>query len=120
MGGASTSYYVCAIRNTDGSIGFEAVRSSKLDERMKQLKRDYVTAYRSWKLAAKEAGEGSDEAKPTKPGIKKLGNRIKGEKKAQAIAALYQEKWEEKMRRREEKALEKLEDDDTTKVTQKS
>ncbi|MFW6162806.1 MAG: hypothetical protein ACODAJ_08530 [Planctomycetota bacterium] len=122
MGGRSTSYYVCAIRSSDGAITFEALRSSQLDERMKQLKKDFIMAYRSWKLAAKEAedaGEEFDEPKPTKPGIKRLGKRIKGERKAQATAALFQEKWDEKMRKKQDKELEKLEDDKTAAVTEK-
>jgi len=114
VGRASASYYVCGIKDSDGNVSFEAVRASQLDERMAQLKKDYIEAYRAWKLAKKEAGEDFDEPKPVRPALKKLSKRIKGEGKAKSLASLYQEKWEAKQAKKEQDKLDELEDDETT------
>ena len=114
MGRASASYYVCGIKDSDGTVSFEAVRSSQLDERMTQLKKDYAEAYKAWRLAKKEAGEDFDEPKPAKPALKKFSGRIKGEGKAKSMASLYQEKWEAKQAKKEQEKVEELQDDKTT------
>jgi len=114
VGRASASYYVCGVKDSDGNVSFEAVRSSQLDERVIQLRKDYVEAYRAWKIAKKEAGEDFDEPKPAKPALKKLSKRIKGEGKAKSVASLYQEKWDAKQAKKEQEKLDKLEDDEAT------
>ncbi len=123
MGRASTSYYVCVVKDSDGAITFEAVRSSQLDERMDELKKDYVEAYRAWLIAVKEAkkaGDDFDDPKPKRPALKKLSSKIKGQDKAQSLASLYQEKYEAKLRKKQDKELEKFEDDEPAKLSKKS
>ena len=123
MGRASASYYVCMIKDTDGTVGFEAVSSRELKKRTAQLQKDYAEAYKAWLAASKEAkkaGEDFEEPKPKKPGLRKLGSKIKGEAKAKSTASLYQEKWETKMRKQEQKGLDKLEDDEPAKDSKKT
>jgi len=111
------------IKDTDGTICFEAVPSRDLKERTVELRKDYAEAYKMWRAGSKEAkkaGEDFDEPKPKRPGLRKLGKRIRGEDKAKSTASLYQDKWEAKMRRKEQKELDKLEDDESVKGSKKT
>lgn len=114
VGRASASYYVCGIRDHDGIVSFEAVPSSKVKSRIKELLSDYQEAYRTWREASREARrarEKFDEPKPRKPGLKKLGSKIRGRDKAESLAQLYQEKYDAKRRKKEEKAYQDFQDD---------
>ena len=119
MGRVSASYYVCMVKDSDGAVSFEAIRSTKLKDRQKELLRDYAEAYKAWRMASKEAqkaGEEFDEPKPKKPGLRKISSKkIKGEDKARSLASLYQEKWDAKMQKKEAKALKEFEDDEPAK-----
>ena len=112
----SASYYVCQLRDHDGTVTFEAVRSSKLKERLDELKKDYVSAYKAWKAAEREtkkAGGEFTDPKPKKPLFRKfLSKKICPKSKADSLASLYQEKWDARMRKKEAaKASAELEDD---------
>ena len=111
------------IKDTDGTVGFEAVRDNEFKKRTTQLQKDYAEAYKTWLAAsreAKKAGEDFAEPKPKKPGLRKLGDRIRGEQKAKSMASVYQEKWEAKMRKQDQKGLDKPEDDEPAKDSKKT
>ena len=114
MGRSSPSYYVCQVKDTDGTISFEAIRSTDIKKRMEQLKKDYAEAYKAYKIASKEAGDCETVAKPITPAFRKvLDKKICPKSKADSLAALYQEKWDERKRKKEAKASEDKSPDKT-------
>jgi len=94
-----------------------------MKKREKELFSDFVGAYKSWRSArkeAKKAGEDFDEPKPKKPIVRKISRkRVSGKDKAEGMASLYQEKWDAKQRKKEEKALNNLVDDESDEKPEK-
>jgi hypothetical protein len=91
------------IRDSSGSILFEALPTSKLKARQKELLEDYALAYKAYKEAKKD---NPSEPKPKKPGIRVLQKKVGGKdakSKAEAAAAKLQGKYDERLRKKEEK-----------------
>jgi len=89
----SAQFYVCQVRDTEGSTRFEAIYWRNLNDRKKELIEDYKGAYSAYREAKKE---GMEAVKPRKPAIRTIGGKIKGKSKAEAIASRFQEKWDAK------------------------
>jgi hypothetical protein len=105
---------VCGVRDHDGSVSFEAVPCTKVKSRLKELLNDYQEAYKAWREAsteARKAGEKFEDPKPKKPGLKKLTSKIRGKDKAASVAQLYQDKYDAKRKKKEEKGYEDFQDD---------
>lgn len=104
-GSVSPSFYVCQVKDTEGTITFEAIQTSKVDDRIDQLKKAYAEACKAWTVAAKEAKNAGTEftdPKPQKPAFRKaVTKKVSPKAKADSLAALYQEKWDERVRQKE-------------------
>ena len=90
----SAQFYVCQVRDSEGSTRFEAIYWRSLDDRKKELLEEFKGAYSAWKAAKKEGDEGI--TKPKKPAIRTVGGKVKGKAKAEAIASRFQDKWDAK------------------------
>lgn len=101
----SPSYFVCQVKDSDGTVTFEAIKSTDVKKRIDQLKKDYAEACKAWKVAKKEGGDSFTDPKPTTPAFRKVvDKKICPKAKADSLAALYQEKWDELKRKKEAKA----------------
>ena len=87
------TYTVVQVKDTDGAITFQVMRDKTIDEKLKDLKKKYVVAYRSYK---KLKGEEKKQAtKPQMPRIRRVLQFNKQEK-ATAMAEALQKQYDEK------------------------
>jgi len=91
------------VRDSYGSVTFEAIPSTDLKKRQKQLGDDYLEACKAYKEAK---SDNSSADKPTKPAFRIIESKIRSKDSkaaAEALAAKWQEKYDAKKGKAEAK-----------------
>jgi hypothetical protein len=98
---ATAPYCVTAIRDSQGTLSFEAIFSGDLRTRQKKLNEEYAEACKSWAAARKRAvPNGGSYAHPApKTPILHVLQRVRGKSQAEKLAGDLKNKWEAKQRK---------------------
>jgi len=102
----SNDLFVAKLVDHEGGVELETLTEHQLNRRLAHLKERYLKALAEWEAAqklAQQAGEKSDQPKPTKPDYKFV--KVKGWKNAEELLAkLRRQQAEEEHKKRKEEA----------------